>query len=224
MNMAFQERLLTELKRSITATPEIAKARSRATWLPRVAVVSGLAVVLAGGVAVVMPTARGPESSGTAWAVTSNDDGTVTVEIRDIRDSDGLERKLEEVGVPAAVHYLPQDKVCAPPGYDARMNGDTGVMERAEAAMNPGPTARGAVRVSESDVGAFVFTIDRSKLEPDYTIVVFAEHDDPEHGQNTDTVASIAPGVVRGDYYENCRLVDGSIEGWGFQRGANPGK
>jgi len=223
--MRFEERLLGELKRSMPETsPPLQTQRGRTSSRLRATVIAGLAVSIAVGVAVILPTARGSRSGNAAWAVTTNDDGTVTVEIRDIRDSDGLERKLEELGVPAAVHYLPQNKLCAPPGYNARLNGDSSEMGRAEEAMDPGPAARGAVRLNENDNGAFVFTIDRSKLESDYTVVVLAEHDLPEHGQSADAVASIAPAVVKGNYYESCRLVDGSIEGWGFQQGANSGK
>jgi hypothetical protein len=223
--MRFEERLLSELKRSMPETsPQVQAPRGGTTSRVRAAVIAGLAVSIAVGVAVILPTARGSRSSNAAWAVATNDDGTVTVEILDIRDAEGLERKLERVGVPAAVHYLPQNKLCAPPGYDARMNGDSSVMGRAEEAMDPGRAARGAVLLNESDDGAFVFTIDRSKLESDSTVVVFAEHDLPERGQSADTVASIAPAVVKGNYYETCRLVDGSIEGWGFQQGAKPGK
>ncbi len=69
----------------------------------------------------IVPTLEGEHAGSSAWGVTDNHDGTVTVSIRSIQDADGLERKLEEVGVPAAVHYLPQNKNCVPPGYEARM-------------------------------------------------------------------------------------------------------
>jgi hypothetical protein len=223
--MGFEQKLLTELKRSVAESPRVIEVpRRRGAWSLRVTGVAVLAAAIAIGVGVLLPTSSGHRRINAAWAVTETDDGMVTVEISDIRNADGLERKLEEVGVPAAVHYLPQDKVCAPPGLAARLRGDSSKMARREAAMEAGPVVMGAVHVSESAEGAFVFTIDRSNLEPDFMVVVFAEHDVPEHGQDAESVASIAPLVFRGDYYEECRLVDGSIEGWGFQEGARPGQ
>lgn len=223
MKQAFEERLLAELKyivedrRENHATqpaPQLVHRRLRR----RITVVTGIAAALA--LALLLPTIGRERGSSAAYAVTDNGDGTVRVEIRSIHDPEGLERKLEEAGVPAAVHYLPQNKNCAPPGWEARMRGDSTAAGRAEAAMESSPAARGAVGVSESEDGAFVFTIDKSKLARDETVVVFAEDDEPEHGQNAETVASIAPLVFKGDYYEKCELVDGSMEGWGFQQGA----
>jgi hypothetical protein len=48
-----------------------------------------------------------------AYAVTANEDGTVSVEINSLRDAEGLERRLREAGVPAVVQYLPPGKACS---------------------------------------------------------------------------------------------------------------
>jgi hypothetical protein len=111
-------------------------------------------------------------------------------------------------------------KACAPPGYEARLRLDSAAAGREAAAVEDvDAKTRGAVSVHESDDGAFVFTIDKSKLEPDYTVVVFAVDDVPEYGQAGESVPSIQPFVVRGDYHETCNMVDGSMEGWGIQQG-----
>jgi len=114
----YEDRLLAELRRVVEANPEPTPTQRGATttlsyrWRRPLAVTGGLAAAAVASVAVV---GFGEEGSGTAWAVTPNDDGTVTVVINSLRDAEGLEQKLREAGVPAVVQYLPDGKKCAPP-------------------------------------------------------------------------------------------------------------
>jgi hypothetical protein len=118
---SFEDRLLTELRRVVAANPEPVPASASAGSaiahrLPRtLTVAGGLATAALASVAVI---GFGDEGENTAWAVTPNGDGTVTVVINHLSDADGLEQKLRDEGVPAVVQYLPEGKKCAdpPPG------------------------------------------------------------------------------------------------------------
>ena len=210
----FEDRLLTELQQLVVAAPV---QRRRPRWAFRLAPVAGLAAALAIGVT----TFGGVNPTGSAYAVEDNGDGTVTVKVYTIRDPKGLERQIEDkTGIPASVHYLPQDRLCAPPWYDDRMAGRKQVHDSAE-----DPTfheLRGKVRISEAEDGAFVFTIDNRDIPDGWSLVVISQDDWAEHGQPTEKVASIHAGFEKGENLDDCRLIDGSIEGWGFQQGAPP--
>jgi hypothetical protein len=119
----FEERLLAELRRVVEEGATPASADTIAAQRPA-ARRHRRPLVLAGGLAAAAAVAsvaglalnRGDNA---AWAVTSNDDGTVTVEINSLSDSDGLERKLAAAGVPALVQFLPAGKVCGVPASEA---------------------------------------------------------------------------------------------------------
>jgi hypothetical protein len=101
--------------------------------------------------------------AATEPAITENADDTVTVEIRSIEDAEGLQRRLQAAGVPAAVYYLPPGKACSPRAY---VEGSPPVEDR-RAEME-----RQRLTVTETDDGAFVFTVDRSRLLPGYTLLI----------------------------------------------------
>jgi hypothetical protein len=110
----FELRLLGELRRVVSeraSAPAVSAPAPRRFGRRSLALAGGVAV--AAGIAVVVGLSvgdgGGPEK---AYAVTSNPDGSVTVKINSLRDSAGLERKLNEAGVPALVQYLPPGKTC----------------------------------------------------------------------------------------------------------------
>jgi hypothetical protein len=140
-----------------------------------------------------------------AHAVTENDDGTVTVEINSIEDGDGLERQLQDAGVPAAVHFLPPGKLCNP-RTDGREDTGPPIEDRMAEMTRP------RLRVAETDAGGFIFTVDKGRLLPGYTLLVFTQYDVPEHGQSEPKVPSIAAEYTQGDI-ERCDLVDGEVGG-----------
>jgi hypothetical protein len=181
-----------------------------------VAVSTGIAAALAIALAVVLPAAGGERARNHAYAVTE-EDGNVTVEIRSIEDPEGLERKLDEVGVPAAVHYMPAGKLCSLWGRD-------------EQPPPPKPRHRDErdpahVTIGQNEDGAFTFTLDRDGLPAGETLVIFTQYSAAEHGQEQELVPSIAALWSLGELEElrECRLVDGFVEGWPFQEGAPPG-
>jgi hypothetical protein len=158
--------------------------------------------------AIVLPALGGENGRSPAYAVTENQDGSVTVQINSIEDADGLEQKLEDAGVPAAVHFLPPGKLCNPRAWQ--------VPEPPPSHERP-PTR---VDIAQNADGAFIFTIG-SYHPPGGTLLIYSRYDVPEHDQQKDRVASIATEWANSDV-ENCELVDGSIQGWPFQEGAPP--
>jgi hypothetical protein len=206
--MTFEDRLLVEL-REVVASRDDAATERRGSGRRRAGLI-GIAAAAAVALAVLVPVIGG-DAVPPAYAVTENNDGTVTVTIRSIRDDAGLERKIESFGIPASVHYLPQGKVCIPRDYEERVKGN---------GPKPVPELRkapGAVRISETDDGAFRFTIDKSQLEPEWSVVVYAEDDGLGRGP---TDVSIAAMIL--EHHDGCKLVPGSFEGWSFQQGARP--
>jgi hypothetical protein len=114
--MSFEDRMLRELRSMVAANPaaEEELRRSR-TWIaPRRLALggAGVAVVAVAAVAGVQLVSGG---AAPAYAVSKNDDGTVTVEISSLSDAAGLERKLREAGIPAIVQYVPPGKACKQP-------------------------------------------------------------------------------------------------------------
>jgi hypothetical protein len=109
----FEERLLVELRSVVTAEPAARPRRG----LPRrrLALAGGLAAVLAtAAIAGVFFFSAGTQA---AYAVTTNSDGSVTVEIDSLTDAAGLQAKLQAAGVNAVVEYLPLGKMCKQPWF-----------------------------------------------------------------------------------------------------------
>ena len=117
----FEERLLEELTAVVAQRsadrpdqePAPASAFRRRARTISVASAGALAIAAAVGV----PLLDGGESGSAAYAVTSNDDGTVTVTIYDFSDADGLEQQLAQYGVPADVTYTPIGYHCQADRY-----------------------------------------------------------------------------------------------------------
>jgi hypothetical protein len=132
----FEQRLLRELRLVVVTNPRVSPGLQRTATSGRFARVR-LPLAMAGGAAAVaiaiasaLPGGGAPSK---AWAVDRNPDGTVTVRIDSLADAAGLERKLNEAGVPALVQYLPPGKSCAdgaplpltpPPGAVTQTKGD----------------------------------------------------------------------------------------------------
>jgi hypothetical protein len=139
---SFEERLLTELRQVVGAEPEPAKTppvipEHRSRLRRPLALVGG--AVTSAAATLVAVLAIGSSGEGAAWAVTSNDDGTVTVEINSLADADGLERKLRGAGVPAVVEYERSAVACA-----AAPSAGIPVSPNANGAMTEEPALREA--------------------------------------------------------------------------------
>lgn len=129
---------MEELLEEIVATPP---GRRRASWLPgrragepghvhpspamtaaaarhgpsplRRRLLAGAAVAgIAAAVLAAVPLVSGSQSA--AYAVVKKSDGTVQVTVREFRDPDGLEAKLQAEGIVADVTFTEADKQCAP--------------------------------------------------------------------------------------------------------------
>jgi hypothetical protein len=108
----FEERLLVELRKAVSAEPA---ERGRRRPGRRFALAGGLAAVAAAAVAAgVLVLSAGTQA---AYAVTKNADGTVTVEIDSLSDAAGLQAELQAAGVNAVVEYLPPGKMCKQPWF-----------------------------------------------------------------------------------------------------------
>jgi hypothetical protein len=168
-------------------------ARARSIRKPRFVVSLGVAAAVVVGLVVVLPTMGGDGARNRAFAVTENADDTVTVEIRSIEDAEGLQRRLQEAGVPAAVYYLPPGKACSPREYD----GGSPPIEDRQAEME-----RRRLTITETEDGAFIFTVDRSRLLPGYTLLIQTQYAAPDSA-----VPSIGAEYVSGDV-SHCEPVD----------------
>jgi hypothetical protein len=132
----FEERLLDELRSLVVAQPSAGSDQPRRrAWVtsvprPRLALVGGIAAVLAVAAAAGVPFLTNGASP--AYAVNTNDDGTVTVEISSLSDAAGLEAKLRDAGIRAVVQYVPSGKACKQPWFtpaarDHGANHDSGI-------------------------------------------------------------------------------------------------
>jgi hypothetical protein len=118
----FEERLLGELKtvvaqRSAERTPQDS-VPTRVFWRRTRLISVASAAALAIGAAVGAPLLGGTDDGSAAYAITSNDDGTITVTIYAFSDADGLEQQLADYGVPADVTYTPIGYHCQADRYE----------------------------------------------------------------------------------------------------------
>lgn len=117
----FEERLLDELRSLVVARPDSGTERPLRRPRALLASPSRRRLALVGGVAALLAVAAGAgvpflvRGPSPAFAVSANDDGTVTVEINSLSDAAGLEAKLREAGIRAVVQYLPAGKTCKQP-------------------------------------------------------------------------------------------------------------
>jgi hypothetical protein len=124
----FEERLLVELRSVVAAAPVDRGRRGLlpARWL---ALGGGLAAVLAAAIAGAFFFSTGTQA---AYAVTTNADGSVTVEIDSLTDAAGLQAKLQAAGVSAVVEYLPLGKMCKQPWFTPAGHAANGETQKSE--------------------------------------------------------------------------------------------
>jgi hypothetical protein len=192
---SFEERLLGELRNLAVAESAAGAERPRwpKAWIVarprrRVALVGGSAALLATAVAV--GAAFLTAGAGPAYAVDTNDDGTVTVEINSLGDADGLQTKLREAGIPAVVQYLPPRKACNQPWFTPAQGG------------SPGGEIKGGVEHTTD--GHTRFTISRN-LPADLTLVIMTQT--AAAGSRPDGAESVGVALAQGEV-EQCHVVD----------------
>jgi hypothetical protein len=187
----FEERLLDEL-RSMVARPSsssrrpLRQPRAWVTSVPRrrVALVGGVAALLGVVAAAGVPFVTGGATP--AYAVSANDDGSVTVEINSLSDAAGLQNKLREAGINAVVQYLPPGKACKQPWFT-------------EAAPLSSDEIKGGI---EHEGGSTRFTISKN-LPADTTLVILTQVDAGDSSRPQSLGLSLAKGEVG-----PCELID----------------
>jgi hypothetical protein len=198
----FEERLLDELRSLVVAQPSSGPERPLrrpGTWIAarsrrRLVLVGSTAALLAVGVGTGVPFLS--SGAGPAYAVSRNDDGTVTVEINSLSDAAGLESKLREAGVHAVVQYLPPGKACKQPWFTL-----------ASPEHSPGhePATKGGVEHTSD--GHTRFTI--SKHHPtDETLVIMTQ--EAAGGSSPSEAASptsIGVASAKGEV-KQCEIID----------------
>lgn len=123
-----KQALFKEITQMTYNTGEAHSDRSR-THVPR------RALAIAAGVlalaALVVPVALDGDGNA-AYAVTTQDDGTVRVEINDFRDPEGLQHRLSQEGIPVHIDQVPAGWTCTrhdlregPPLDEERMSDGT---------------------------------------------------------------------------------------------------
>lgn len=201
----FEERLLAELRSSIVAHPSSSPVRRHRRRLPGVTTWWRRRLALAGGTAALLAVAAAAgvpfltDGSTPAYAVSTNNDGTVTVEINSLSDAAGLERKLREAGVPAVVQYLPAGKACKEPWFTP-----------ASPRSGNGITTSGVEKTGE---GHTRFTIDPGTLPPEETLVIQTQDDGAASGPSEAAgPSSVAIAYAKGEV-EPCDVVDAPAGG-----------
>jgi hypothetical protein len=210
----FEQRLLRELREvvaegALPSEPALTYKGSLALggWINRrwlIPVAAGVALTLAALVLLASPF--GTSHNGGAWAVTRNDDGTVTVEIDSLRDAGGLQRELRQAGVPAEVQYLPPGKACA--GETAAPGVHEGGGPGSRRARDHGQVGhdllggRRAVQIRTRADGGIEFTVEAT-AHPDETLVIRSQGLSPgqapaAHPAAANGVAAISVTHVRG--------------------------
>ncbi|HEX6354710.1 hypothetical protein [Actinophytocola sp.] len=114
----FEQNLLTELREVVAEQASVPPPR-RALLRGRLALTTAGVGLLAAGLLIGVPAMYGDRTSP-AYAVTNNDDGTVTVMLNRLEDPEGLERELAAHGITAEVDFSPPGKQCriSPPRYE----------------------------------------------------------------------------------------------------------
>ena len=115
MNGTFEDKLLGQLKQVVTE--RATEPETRRHWRPRLVLAGAVAATAAIGIAAPVLMA---DRTSPAWAVTVGEDGWVRVTIDELRDAEGLERRLEQLGIAAEVDFFPPEAGgCLPDRYTA---------------------------------------------------------------------------------------------------------
>jgi hypothetical protein len=117
----FEQRLLDELGAVVTERGAEQAAANEGTtptpaWrrAPRLAL--GVVAILAAA-ALVLVFNSGGDNTPRAFAVELQEGGGVTIEVYSLEDAAGLERALEDAGIPAQVNWLPAGMTCREPHF-----------------------------------------------------------------------------------------------------------
>jgi hypothetical protein len=169
----FARRLRAELKSVVAERGAEQATRAEASDLPariawrRRGPRIGLAGATVAGVAAValIISAGGGGDTPAAFAVETQPEGKISVEVSSLEDPAGLEAALEDAGVSASVSYLESGMRCKEPRFQA-------ASAEGARALVAGPGS--LISPSMGGEGPITFTIDRNEVEPGQTLVVAA--------------------------------------------------
>jgi hypothetical protein len=173
-------------RRAITAstTPAVPWPARRGRTRGSMRLVLSGACLSAATTAVVL-FATGGNVASPAYAVESNPDGTVSVQINSLKDADGLQQKLRAAGVPAVVRYIPaSDLENCPAG------GPAGIRDTNGAPPKDGSTRKVTSSTSVDQDGHATFTLNPSDLDRDEHVLVTT---------SDGTVSTVAVQIARAD-------------------------
>lgn len=193
----FEERLLNELRALVVAQPSTGPERPARSPRARVAAAPRRRLAFVGVVAALLVVAVGTgvpfltDGAAPAYAVSSNEDGTVSVEISALKDAAGLESKLREVGIRAVVQYLPPRKACKQPWFTPASPPSQGSQ----------PSFSGVQHTSD---GRTRFTISKN-VPADTTLVIMSQTASGAGGP--EGAESIGVAFAKGEVKE-CEIVD----------------
>lgn len=192
----FEDRLLAQLRATVAergaaaeAEPETSTATPAWRRGPRLAF-AGAAVTTVAAAALLV--SAGGDDTTAAYAVEPQGDGMVSVEIRSLSDAEGLEKALDEAGVPASVNYLPVGEVCAAAQSKPDAQFKPTEAESADT-VTSGEAEPTTSTVQVAKDGGTEFSISRNAVGPDETLVLTASPGPGGEGN------SIEMAVAEGD-------------------------
>jgi hypothetical protein len=200
----FEERLLAELRSLVAAQPSPGpgrRFRRPLAWATgpsprRPALVGGALALLLGAAGAGVALLSGGATA--AYAVSTNGDGTVTVEISSLSDAAGLQRELADAGVRAVVQYLPPGKACKDSWFTPA--GGPGV----PAPPGSEPEIKGGVQHTSD--GRTRFTFSRN-MPADQTLVIMTQSSGASGPSGGEGPSSIAVAFAKGEV-GSCEVVD----------------
>jgi hypothetical protein len=168
----FARRLRAELKSVVAergaeqaARAEASDLPARTAWRRRGPRIGLAGAAVAGVAAVALIISAGGGDTPTAFAVETQPEGKISVEVSSLEDPTGLEAALEEAGVSASVSYLESGMRCKEPRFQAASADDA-------RALVAGPGS--LISPSMGGEGPITFTIDRNEVESGQTLVIAA--------------------------------------------------
>ncbi|MGW1990466.1 hypothetical protein [Embleya sp. NPDC001921] len=111
----FQEQLLTELRGVVAEKAATPAPRPGISRRRKATITGAIAVAMGAAVAVVVPVVVGGGATSPAYAVEREQDGSITVRVREYTDPAGLRDRLRDLGVDAVVDFVPLNRQCAEP-------------------------------------------------------------------------------------------------------------
>jgi len=159
----FARRLRAELKATVAergAAPTATASRSaKPAWRRRGPRAGFAATAVIAVAAAALIVSAGGGNTATAFAVESQPEGEVTVEIRSLEDAPGLEDALDEAGIRASVSYLATGMACKEPRFQP---------------VSGAENDHALVSSQMNGDGPLVFSIHRDAVGPGQTLVITA--------------------------------------------------